>query len=322
METWGKPRGVPAIRSILVPLDGSEFGHTALAWAVPIARETSAWLHLVHVRAGGADGARAGEQQGYLNEVAEEARRALGDAVSLAVLDPPGFFAGLPAQPRSAVADALCDYAERHVAGLAVMATHGRRGLGRAWLGSVADGIVRHGGSPVLLVRPGEETRVATHRIRNAIVVLDGTRAGERVLAAAVEVAGPEARYTLLRIVPPQLVPTSPYTPPVPAVNSPRVAAARSDAVAYLERVAAPLRSEGVEVVTAAVVAASDEGGARGFAEVVGADLVALKAPGLDRATVSLLAPSRSLLLCPTRLVERPSAPLPATRPFAVAEPG
>ncbi|MBX6366114.1 MAG: universal stress protein [Gemmatimonadetes bacterium] len=321
METWGKPRGVPAIRSIVVPLDGSAYGHTALAWAVPIARETGAWLHLVHVREG-AGGARGDEHQGYLTEVAEAARRALGDAVSLAVLDAPGGFAALPAQPRSAVADALCAYAERHVAGLAVMATHGRRGLGRAWLGSVADGIVRHGGSPVLLVRPGEEMGVATHRIRNAIVVLDGARAGERVLDAALGVAGPEARYTLLRVVPPEFVPTSPYAPPVPAVNSPRVAAARSDAVAYLERVAAPLRREGMEVVTAAVVAASDEGGARGFAEVAGADLVALRAPGLDGATVSLLAPSRALLLCPTRLVERPSAPVPATTPLVVAERG
>ncbi|HET9986138.1 MAG TPA: universal stress protein [Longimicrobiales bacterium] len=321
MEMRGNSTGGPAIRSILVPVDGSEFGHTALAWAVPIARGTNARLHLVHVRAGGAHRADDEEERKYLDAVAEEACQALGESVSFAVVDAPGVFSALPAQPRSAVAGALCDYAERHLVGLAVMATHGRRGLGRAWLGSVADGIVRHGGSPVLLVRPGEETSVATHRIRNAIVVLDGTFAGERVLNAALEVAGPGARYTLLRVVPPQLVSTSPYTPPVPAVNSPQVEAARRAAMEYLERTAARLRTREVEVVTGTVVAASDESGARAFADVTGSDLVALKAPGLDRATVSLLAPSRSLLLYPTRLAERAAEPQRAPRPLAIPTP-
>ena len=37
--------------------------------------------------------------------------------------------------------------------GLVVMASHGRRGIGRALLGSVADRIVRHSQMPTLLVR-------------------------------------------------------------------------------------------------------------------------------------------------------------------------
>ena len=37
---------------------------------------------------------------------------------------------------------------------LVVMATHGRTGLGRALIGSVADHVVRHAPCPVLLVRP------------------------------------------------------------------------------------------------------------------------------------------------------------------------
>lgn len=38
-----------------------------------------------------------------------------------------------------------------------VMATHGRSGLGRAVLGSVADHVVRHAHCPVLLVRPPQD---------------------------------------------------------------------------------------------------------------------------------------------------------------------
>ncbi len=39
---------------------------------------------------------------------------------------------------------------------LVVMTTHGRGPLGRFWLGSVADELVRHLPTPLVLVRPGE----------------------------------------------------------------------------------------------------------------------------------------------------------------------
>lgn len=50
--------------------------------------------------------------------------------------------------------EAIVEAVERFEADLVVMATHGRSGLGRAVLGSVADHVMRHAGSPVLLVRP------------------------------------------------------------------------------------------------------------------------------------------------------------------------
>lgn len=49
---------------------------------------------------------------------------------------------------------AIVEATARLDADLVVMATHGRGGLGRAMLGSVADHVVRHAGCPVLLVRP------------------------------------------------------------------------------------------------------------------------------------------------------------------------
>lgn len=49
---------------------------------------------------------------------------------------------------------AIVEAAARLECDLVVMATHGRSGLGRALLGSVADHVVRHAGCPVLLVRP------------------------------------------------------------------------------------------------------------------------------------------------------------------------
>ena len=53
-------------------------------------------------------------------------------------------------------ARALVDYAERLPASLIFMCTHGRTGLARLRLGSVAAETVRHATCPVVLYRPPE----------------------------------------------------------------------------------------------------------------------------------------------------------------------
>jgi nucleotide-binding universal stress UspA family protein len=54
---------------------------------------------------------------------------------------------------RGFAADALIDLIESEKIGLVVMATHGRAGIMRTTLGSVADRMIQ-GPAPVLLVRP------------------------------------------------------------------------------------------------------------------------------------------------------------------------
>ena len=48
----------------------------------------------------------------------------------------------------------IVDYATKNAVGLIAIATHGRSGLGRALLGSVADFVTRQSRLPVLLIRP------------------------------------------------------------------------------------------------------------------------------------------------------------------------
>ena len=52
------------------------------------------------------------------------------------------------------------------------MATHGRRGIGRALLGSVADRIVRHSQAPTLLVRAPAPVRDEAEERREKEMVL------------------------------------------------------------------------------------------------------------------------------------------------------
>jgi nucleotide-binding universal stress UspA family protein len=52
-----------------------------------------------------------------------------------------------------AVANCIIDYAEANQVDLIAMCTHGRTGLARWALGSVADRVLRGGSTPILLVR-------------------------------------------------------------------------------------------------------------------------------------------------------------------------
>ncbi len=58
-----------------------------------------------------------------------------------------------------AVGRAILDEAVRSGAGAVAMATHGRTGLVRLMLGSVADEVVRHTALPVLIYRPDDSTK-------------------------------------------------------------------------------------------------------------------------------------------------------------------
>ncbi|MCX2728447.1 universal stress protein [Thermomicrobium sp. 4228-Ro] len=81
---------------------------------------------------------------------------------------------------------------------LLVLASHGRGGLGRAVLGSVADRVVRAGACPVLVVRAGG---ASLERLTHLLVPLDGSPAAERALPYAVTLAQKAgACLTLVRV--------------------------------------------------------------------------------------------------------------------------
>lgn len=51
-------------------------------------------------------------------------------------------------------AKAILDVAKNESVDLIIITTHGRSGLGRAIVGSVADHVIRHAGIPVMVIRP------------------------------------------------------------------------------------------------------------------------------------------------------------------------
>ncbi len=98
------------------------------------------------------------------------------------------------------------------------MATHGRGGLSRAWLGSVASFVVRHAHAPVLVIHPVDDGTEPDLRelplIDTILMSLDGSGFAEAAGGPAVEVARAfGADLVLLRAVPIPLIVGSPYIP-------------------------------------------------------------------------------------------------------------
>ena len=68
------------------------------------------------------------------------------------------------------------------------MSTHGRSGVQRLLLGSIAGQLVQQVTRPILLLRPSEETAVST-QFRKILVALDGSEYAERVLPYVLPIA-------------------------------------------------------------------------------------------------------------------------------------
>jgi len=206
--------GRTMLRSLLVPLDGSDFGEAALPVATGLAARASTDVHIVHVYDHKAPEELLAltqyQYQGidleeyanhyherdreYLHHAADRLRENLGRA-PMAVLLEGSFTEGLQ------------DYVAEHEVDLIVMSTHGHMGLSRSWLGSMTDRLVRALSVPILLVRPREGRSADSETIRRILVPLDGSGESEAILTSAVELAeSVGASLTFLHVNPTKLV--------------------------------------------------------------------------------------------------------------------
>lgn len=105
--------------------------------------------------------------------------------------------------------DEILRYAANNAVDLILMATHGRSGINRWAMGSVAYKVLRLSDIPVLLVRAGIEEAIILDQLpeRRLLVALDGTRSAESILPhveALAEQWGKEAvRIILIRVCEP-----------------------------------------------------------------------------------------------------------------------
>jgi nucleotide-binding universal stress UspA family protein len=143
---------------IVVPLDGSDIAEQALATAEDLARSTGATLHLVRVVEFPSTsytyvyGAMV-ESEALTTQLEDQTR--LADAYLAEVARPiTEHGVAVTTEVRHGIA---CHelIATMKPGDLFVIASHGRSGVARWFLGSVAEEITRHATVPVLLVRAG-----------------------------------------------------------------------------------------------------------------------------------------------------------------------
>jgi nucleotide-binding universal stress UspA family protein len=130
------------IETVLLATDASPASVAAEEHAVDLAARLGARLLVLSV-VSGTQGVRT-ERQLAIEAIVQRARAAGADAQGMTWDGDAG--------------ESIVDVAEAETADLIVVGTHDRGAVGRLFLGSVSDHVVRHARCPVMVVRP---TRVA-----------------------------------------------------------------------------------------------------------------------------------------------------------------
>ncbi len=228
------------LKSILVPLDGSELAQRALPVAEHLAEAGSVRLTLTSVLPGVVlleypreDVESERDVGSYLDTIAHRLKdRGLQVETSAPRGDPAS----------SILAQVDCTHAD-----VIVMATHGRSGLGRWLYGSVADEVLRRAPVPVILVPPDTEPWPANRRPR-VLVSLDGSSLAEAALGPAQElVAQLAGELLLLHVV--QFPPYSLFGDGSAYLAAFNPDVALNEAQQYLGAVASSLTVGGVRVL-------------------------------------------------------------------------
>jgi nucleotide-binding universal stress UspA family protein len=178
------------MNKILVGVDFSSGSDTAVRQALRIARHTGAEVCLAHTSV-------APEIFDLPDERLVSTRLA-ADRAALEELR--SRIGGRGVEVSHVIADGFADNALVELAGemgadLIVVGTHGRTGLRRFLMGSIAERVVRLAGCSVLVARPGGDGAGGYHRI---LLPTDFSAATPYVVEQALEVAAPGATIDLL----------------------------------------------------------------------------------------------------------------------------
>ena len=192
---------------IIVPLDGSELSEQALPYAELVAKSLSAPIELVQaynplLPAGRPAAYDRHEVTEQLHRIAREQAEASLEPV-LQRLRAAGYAASATAL-RGPASDVVSALAGRDPSALVVISTHGRGGISRWALGSIADKVLHTIPNPMLIVRANVMGPASPESsLKSVVVPLDGSPRSELALPHAVSMAAVlSASITALRVTP------------------------------------------------------------------------------------------------------------------------
>lgn len=180
------------LKRILVPLDGSTLSESILPYVIALAKGTGSEVELINVV--------SDPMMDVLGEapvIWEEApaiREAADNFARDYLSQKRGQLEGLGVNVKTTMehgraSDEILRFAETNAPDLIAMSTHGRSGLRRMLLGSVSGQVLRGVATPLLLVRPRENTVEPVATLSDMIIPLDMSPSGEGVLPTAIGLA-------------------------------------------------------------------------------------------------------------------------------------
>ena len=273
------------LRKILVPTDFSECARVALAQALDLARQHGAEVHFLHVMMAYEEDPysliyQVTDRHAILQQQQELCQRSMQDILEAENTD------GLEIVEHRlrafSVAPKILECATEMEADLIVIGAHGRRGIRRLLLGSIAEEVVRTARCPVLTVREGaQDLRMPPRKI---VVPVDLSERGRSALEIARKLAATNTRIDLVHVVEDPIVPLA-YQPAheqAERYGFPQIAPRVEEAIAELAKNSAgPRVVSQIEVLEGRPAEAIVD-----YAESTGADLIVLTShgfTGLDR---------------------------------------
>ena len=189
-------------KKIVVPLDGSRLAEVALPYAEEMAAKMGSDIILLSVLES-SEPQEHEAQQSYCEKIAEVTRY---HAEKYLEASRRGAIKVGTATRTGSPAEAIVEYVSQGDYKVIVMATHGRSGVGRWAMGSVADRVVRTSvRQPLMLIRAKENrSDVREKRIlKKALVTLDGSFGSETVIPCISQIASRlKMELMLLQVVP------------------------------------------------------------------------------------------------------------------------
>lgn len=170
------------IKKILFPTDFSETADAARVHAMELARRFDAQIIVLHVRTVYADDPQ---------KIKEELEKAAGEDALHARMGDLGDEVEVETQVVRSVSQAggILDFLFESKVDLVVMGTHGRSGLSRFLLGSVAEKVVRHAPCPVLTVGHVQKSYRASPHYKKILVGFDFSKNSRQAALHAAHLA-------------------------------------------------------------------------------------------------------------------------------------
>lgn len=269
------------MQKVLVPLDGSAFAERAIETARALVTMKGGALEFVTVHEPGLPPSRISGAPPLDPRLDNEIRTNLRAYLARIEAAERGrsAFPVTSAFREGDVGDEVAAQVTTGGADLVVMTTHGRGGVDRFWIGSVADHLIRSAVVPVLLVRSTAESGAVP--LGRIVVAVAGSDDDDRIIGLLVEVSDlPRCQITLVHVLVPSptlaAVDARLGPPPDEMAGLPTTDTRDTDHAAsrYLEWMAGPLRTGGAVVDTKVMLDGSAARAVLSVAESIKADLV------------------------------------------------